>query len=98
MIIKDHETKLRQFVKKIVEDSIENIHHDSSYDENHYDRILEPQPGQTVYMENKHGKMVMITIINGQFWSNERVSNFWSWKCKNGDIDRGYGYFYIKKK
>jgi len=32
-----------------------------------------------------------ITITSGRFWSNGRVSNFWTWTTQSGEEKHGYG-------
>ena len=59
-------------------------------------RILEPCVGNKVFIK-KGNKYKEVEIIEGAFFRNNRVSNFWKWKeIDTGYVREGYGEFYIK--
>lgn len=57
--------------------------------------ILEPKPGDKVLLHLGKGKLKPVTIIDGAYFRNSRVCNFWKWKDEEtGEIKEGYGAFY----
>jgi hypothetical protein len=64
------------------------------------ERIIEPCIGDIVFYKNEQGIIETVEILEGAFFKNGRVSNFWHWKnILTGKKDCGYGNFYkIKEK
>lgn len=61
-------------------------------------RELEAQCKMKVGARIQHPDGYMVEVVDGQFLSNGRVSNFWYWKRVNEDgslsdtIEHGYGW------
>lgn len=57
-----------------------------------------PRGGSIVYL-SKEEELRPVKVISGEYESNGRVSNFWSWYEVNedmslGELKSGYGFFY----
>lgn len=93
---------MEQYIHPFVKSITEKYASDSVTENNkRYDTIVEPEHGQLVYVKNEEGKMNIARIIDGKFWSNGRVSNYWSWELLNDKHEvvgfkSGYGEFYIE--
>ena len=62
---------------------------------NNKNRILSPKKGSLVFYKNDNGEFVPVKILDGQFYSNGRLSNFWEWEnLATGEKESGYGDFY----
>lgn len=60
-------------------------------------RIIEPNIGDIVYTK-KDNALIPIKILNGSFFRNGRVSNFWKWlNLVSGEVEEGYGIFWRKE-
>lgn len=75
--------------------------------ENTTSKIESPRPNSVVYhtgwrFENNPNYPCHVYIIGGQYLSNDRVSNYWTWKriLPNGDLaqpEHNYGDFILPK-
>lgn len=61
-----------------------------------FKKILEPSVGDIVLYKDEQGYITPVKIIEGAFFKNERVSNFWNWMdILINKIYCGYGNFYL---
>lgn len=61
------------------------------------DRILNPKKGSECILK-KDGRDIPVKIIDGSFYRNGRVSNFWDWiNLETGKKEYGYGNFFKMK-
>lgn len=61
-----------------------------------FKKILEPCIGDVVLYKDEQGNTTPVKIIEGTFFKNGRVSNFWSWMdILTNKIYCGYGNFYL---
>lgn len=61
--------------------------------------IIDPKPEDEVWLRIGKGEYKPVTIIDGAFLRNDRVSNFWKWRDdETGEIEEGYGDFYESDK
>lgn len=66
-------------------------------------RESEPSKISIVYQQYGKNKLRLVLIKNGDYLSNGRISNWWSWYELNDDLtigeeDCGYGNFFIPKE
>jgi len=71
--------------------------------EQRYERVLEPNIGDSIFFENENGILQKIKIVSGQFLDSTygRLSNFWYWNevdeqgTESSQVYNGYGNFFI---
>ena len=59
-------------------------------------QVREPEVGKVYFCSDKDSQMMVpVMVLNGQFESNGRISNFWEWRnIHTGERNSGYGSFW----
>jgi len=65
------------------------------YEGNWLKRIINPHVGDTVLLRTSKDNCKVVTIVEGEFFIDGGISNFWKWEVtESGEVEKGYGYFY----